>query len=272
MLALINQAQSQTLVFEAAPGFQVFWQAYLTEWEDGHEAPSACRFFSVLSDYVHESIVNHHAIPMPELFQLIERLVCEGDEDVRTAATTCFLENLQNQKTPPAVWVPHLGPASSQFCQAWDDYTGVETAGLWPEGMPARFRQDKRLNLDLNQAMSELFSLSPEFKLFWQQHSKVADQPDEPAKKAAYHLGLLARFVDQRIASDSRYQPHQLLERLEHFNVQGNDDLRLSVATGFTESLFQLKTPTERWLGLLGPSMRAYALAWAEVLNLNQNP
>lgn len=57
-----------------------------------------------------------------------------GDEDVQTAAATCFLENLMN-RTPelidPQRFVPLLGHESKEYCRAWDEFCGVRTEGLW---------------------------------------------------------------------------------------------------------------------------------------------
>ncbi|MEZ0367600.1 MAG: hypothetical protein ACAI44_00790, partial [Candidatus Sericytochromatia bacterium] len=66
---------------------------------------------STFSDYVHLALTSNQKIETSAIFQLIERLMQEGDEEVKTAAATCFLENLQNMETPPQKWVPLLGPA-----------------------------------------------------------------------------------------------------------------------------------------------------------------
>ncbi len=267
---LLTFPQSQALLFEAAPDFQAFWQAYLIEEDFGSESPSACRFFSVLADYIDQKIRDQQCCPLAEIFSLIEQLMLSGDENVKTAAATCFLENLQNQEAPPEVWVPLLGLASSDFCKAWDEFTGVATPGLWPDGMPLSLSKIDRLNLDLNQALNQLFKVEPEYKKYWQQHSKVAEQPTLSTEKATYQLSLVAQYLNQQIVANPSYQPGAVLEQLEMFNLQGDDALRSGVAMGFTNQLFELQTPVERWMPLLGPTMQAYAQAWAEVLGLSK--
>jgi hypothetical protein len=68
------------------------------------------------------------------IFGLVEQLVRNGDDEVGTAATTCFLENLQNYSSAGRInanhFAPFLGPESRAYCKAWDEFTGVSTPGL----------------------------------------------------------------------------------------------------------------------------------------------
>lgn len=64
----------------------------------------------------------------------VEDLLVRGDEALKDAAATSFLENLLNQvsggELDPATFVDLLGPQSRAYCKAWDEFTGVKTPGL----------------------------------------------------------------------------------------------------------------------------------------------
>lgn len=70
------------------------------------------------------------ALNLIEVFKLIEQFMDEGEQNIKNAVATCFLENLQNVGTPPEKWVQYLGEKSRSFCQAWDEFTGVSTPGI----------------------------------------------------------------------------------------------------------------------------------------------
>lgn len=257
-------------MLETAPGFHPFWQAYLEEWENVNEQLSACMDLSTLSDYVHQSILENNPIPLPEIFQLIERLMQEGDEEVKTAAATCFLENLQNMETPSASWVPLLGAASREYCQAWDEFTGVATPGLWPEGTQPRSKREQPI-IPLDEALCQIMALNPGFELFLQQKNPVASHFEDPTERAVAQLGLLAEYIHHHIISDDAYPTGPLLDLLEQFSMLGDAALRMGVATGFIKAMLNLNIPAEHWVPFLGESMKVYAQTWAKIMGVNVN-
>lgn len=265
----LDFSQCQKMLLHTVPEFAGFWQQTLSTWDDKETAVSACSYFSVLAEYLHACLTAQQALPLDEIFSLIEVFILNGDKTVKAAATTCFLENLQNQQTPPEAWVHLLGEASRAYCQSWDRFTAVATPGLWPEGTDFQTDKVERLNIALNQAMAEIFAQEPAFKKFWQQQSKTSEQPSDVTQKAVYHLGLLANYVDQQISAEPGYAPASLFTLLEYFYLQGDQALRSGIATGLIERLFQLKTAPQKWQPFLGLSMKSYAQAWGEVLGLN---
>lgn len=70
----------------------------------------------------------------PVVFDVAERLMVEGDNEVKDAVATCFLENLLNVASAGRIdaskFVDLLGPESRAYCRAWDEFTGVHTEGL----------------------------------------------------------------------------------------------------------------------------------------------
>ncbi|MGV3525079.1 MAG: DUF7674 family protein [Candidatus Sericytochromatia bacterium] len=265
---MLNRLQSQSLMLETAPGFQPFWQAYREEWQDADAQPGACLDLATFAHYVHHSIRENEPIPLPAIFQLIECLLQEGDEEVKTAAATCFLENLQNKETPPALWVPLLGTASRDYCQAWNAFTGVATPGLWPEGTQPRKRREQTA-IPLDEALCQIIALNPGFGLFLQQKNQGSSPLADPAERAVNQLGLLAAYLHHHILSEDAYQAGPTLDLLEQFSLNGDDALRMGVAAGFIENMLNVGLPAERWVPFLGASMKAYAQTWAEMRDIN---
>jgi hypothetical protein len=62
------------------------------------------------------------------LFCLVERLIVEGDDDVKGVILTGFVESLQHQKTvEPALWQPLLGNMARAHCKAMDKFYGIKS-------------------------------------------------------------------------------------------------------------------------------------------------
>jgi hypothetical protein len=96
---------------------------------------------TVLGRYVEEKLNKPLDVTgkkeIKNIFNLIERLIKQGNNIVKDAANTCFLENLINYtsagRLEPEQFIHYLGPESKAYCKAWDEFTGVKTPGLWDE-------------------------------------------------------------------------------------------------------------------------------------------
>lgn len=68
------------------------------------------------------------------IFETIESLMTDGDEEVSTAAATGFLESILHAasagRVDPARFVGLLGERSRAYGREWDRFTGVDTPGL----------------------------------------------------------------------------------------------------------------------------------------------
>jgi hypothetical protein len=120
------------LVLERIPGFQERWEAHLDWW--GGEEAGLCNDIAALSEYVRECITEDRTQELPAIFALIEEFMTRGDEEVRDATATCFLENLLNitsEEVPAESYIGLLGNESKAYGRAWDRFTGVRTEGLW---------------------------------------------------------------------------------------------------------------------------------------------
>jgi len=120
------------VLLERFPGFSERWQAHLEYWA-GEEA-GLCNDVSEFGRYIRDLVACGETQALPAIFNLLEQLLVEGDSDVQDAVATCCLENLLNYFSAgaiPAESLVHLvGPQSRAYCQAWDEFTGVQTPGL----------------------------------------------------------------------------------------------------------------------------------------------
>jgi hypothetical protein len=128
---MITEAESLRLILEVAPGFEPHWRDHRASWAD--ETLPYGLDVAAFARYVIDRIQCGGLGKVAEIFALAERLLLEGEETVRDAIATEFLENLMNRvpdDLSPTSFVPHLGPASRAYCRAWDEFTGHKTEGL----------------------------------------------------------------------------------------------------------------------------------------------
>lgn len=63
-----------------------------------------------------------------QLFELVELLLDQGDDSVKAAISTGFIEGLQHQqRIDPVLWQSLLGCSARAHCRAMDAFYGVET-------------------------------------------------------------------------------------------------------------------------------------------------
>jgi hypothetical protein len=130
---VIGREEMRARLLQSFPDFAPRWNAFLEEW--GGQPPTACSDMREFQDYVLDFIDGKADEQLRRVFELVEQLMVEGDDEVRTATATCFLEDLQNIAAAGRIsadfFVPLLGPESRAYCKAWDEFTGAQTPGLW---------------------------------------------------------------------------------------------------------------------------------------------
>lgn len=124
---MITHEQSIGLILERVPSFRQDWDKHLAYWDD--EKPGACIDMSAFSDYIEKVIISKQIDQLTIIFDLIEYLMRNGDDEVRTAVTTCCIENLINVsdtgKFAMKDFAPFLGPESRAYFDTWNEFTGV---------------------------------------------------------------------------------------------------------------------------------------------------
>lgn len=129
---MIEKHDCMRIVLRSVPEFYPAWKAHLEYWE-GEEA-GLSNDLSEFSHFVIENIKEMKDGRKKEIFSLVERLLEEGDREVKDAVATCFLENLLNasssERLSPEDFVGFLGGGAKSYCKSWDEFTGVKTPGL----------------------------------------------------------------------------------------------------------------------------------------------
>lgn len=99
-----------------------------------HGASSDFMQVVAISRWFSSNIGNISDDSLRRILEVVEDAAANGEEAAKNAATTGFLENLQNRAASGAFpfehIVPMLGKACLDFCLAWDGFTGVRTPGL----------------------------------------------------------------------------------------------------------------------------------------------
>jgi hypothetical protein len=130
--AMISKTQCMDLITSTVPEFSQAWEEHRDYWKS--EEAGLCNDIAAFSRYVKDQIDQGKSDSLKKIFDLIEGLLADGDQEVRNAVATCFLENLLNQvsanKLLSSTFVSFLGPNSKAYCKAWDSFTAVRTEGL----------------------------------------------------------------------------------------------------------------------------------------------
>ena len=121
---MIAASEMMTVILQTVPAFQTNWQAHLDYW-DGDEA-GLCNDMQAFAEYVIKHLQESGLLDLAMVFNLIERLLIEGDTAVKDAAATCFLENLLNSAAArdidAHVFAPYVGRESRKYCEAWESF------------------------------------------------------------------------------------------------------------------------------------------------------
>ncbi|WP_075795141.1 DUF7674 family protein [Massilia putida] len=80
-----------------------------------------------LTELVRERLTNGNYEHTEALFCVVEKLIAEGDDDVRTVVLTGLVEGLQHQHdVEPKLWQPFLGRLAKAHCDAMDEFHGIK--------------------------------------------------------------------------------------------------------------------------------------------------
>ena len=108
------------LILARCPGFQPIWEKHQKLWK-GEEA-GIYNDLAEFATFVVDAYARQDTDPIVIAFGTIEELLSEGDEEVRTAASIGFLEDIQtiasNRPFGATVFVQWLGPRSKE---AWGE-------------------------------------------------------------------------------------------------------------------------------------------------------
>lgn len=88
------------------------------------------------AEYTVDALRKEDDTELKKIFELVEFLLDNGNEAVKDAMATGYLECLMH-KDPDKIkfrgFVKFMGSHSIEYCRAWDEFTGCRTDGLWDE-------------------------------------------------------------------------------------------------------------------------------------------
>jgi hypothetical protein len=107
---MIQMEEMRQLLCRTYSGLRDRVAATAEEWIGDSGDFIAHAWMAQLCDLVEERFRDGDYVQSVALFSLVERLLAEGDDSVKTAISTGFIEGLQHQqKLDPALWQPLLG-------------------------------------------------------------------------------------------------------------------------------------------------------------------
>jgi hypothetical protein len=106
--------------------------ALAAEWRPDHPPPSLV--MAAYAATVCQHISDLSTICRRTIFEAVEDIMTDGEDDAKDAVATSFLEGLQARASCGSFnfrdVADLLDPKSRDYCREWDKFTGVETPGL----------------------------------------------------------------------------------------------------------------------------------------------
>jgi hypothetical protein len=125
---MITKNDVMPALLEACPGFEAMWAEHLKWW--GDEERGIYNDTAELATYLVLSYERGNSSEFKAVFDTVERILRDGDEEARGAASVGVLESVQVQASHytfgPAVFLGWLGPLSRQ---AWSEIEALWEAG-----------------------------------------------------------------------------------------------------------------------------------------------
>lgn len=125
---MITQDQVIPLLLAACPGFEPAWREHLQWW--GGVERGIFNDTSVFAEYIIDCQIAGNTGDFEAAFAALERILNEGDENARAAASIGALESIQVQSTHypfgPSAFLRWLGPKSKE---TWDSIEALWVAG-----------------------------------------------------------------------------------------------------------------------------------------------
>jgi hypothetical protein len=125
---MITQDEVIPLLLAACPGFEPAWREHLEWW--GDQERGIYNDTAAFATYIIDSYGSGHTAEFDLAFAALERILAQGDENARAAASIGALESIQVQSTHypfgPTAFLPWLGPKSRE---AWDSIEALWEAG-----------------------------------------------------------------------------------------------------------------------------------------------
>ena len=123
------------MLLDLFPDFNGSLQNYLQYYEFTEDERTIGQDITAFCDLIADKLENKQEYDYQKVFDFIEDIILKGDQDVKGAAITMFLEDLvnlaENGRFETTSFTKFLGPESIAYCKAWDEFTGCKTDGLY---------------------------------------------------------------------------------------------------------------------------------------------
>ena len=129
----ITEERCIELIKEKFPRFLPYWERYVKE--EGLDNGIIIQMIP-FEEYTIDTFKFGTAQETKKILEMVEFLLDKGNEAVKDAIATEYLEYLMNIDSKEIKFrelVKFLGKHSLEYCKAWDKFTGVRTDGLWDE-------------------------------------------------------------------------------------------------------------------------------------------
>jgi hypothetical protein len=126
---MITNTQCMELILTRFPEFEATWSEHLKFW--GDDKAEIGNDVAAFAGYAESLIARKDPLVRP-IFDYVEECLLHGDESVKIAFKTSFLENLLNaeDRIDLQSFVCFLGEESKRFCKEWNEFTGVDVSGI----------------------------------------------------------------------------------------------------------------------------------------------
>jgi len=128
---MFNSNEAKDMIAEVNATYRHSIQSFLQEWEP--DEPGICLILSQISDVTVQFFQSDKMDIVKNVFEVVEALLVNGDNTVKNAAATCFLENILHrvpQEVSPNALRLVLGPQSLYYCREWNKFTNVSVEGF----------------------------------------------------------------------------------------------------------------------------------------------
>jgi len=124
---MIHFEEMRQLLCRTYPGLRDRVVASSDEWIGEGGEFIAHAWLSQLCKLVRQRFLEGDYEQSVALFNLVERLLQEGDDSVQSAIATGFIEGLQHlQELDSVLWQPLLGSSAKAHCAAMNNFYGID--------------------------------------------------------------------------------------------------------------------------------------------------
>lgn len=122
-------------ILEEVPSFKFYFEQKIKDWSV--EERTIGIDISFFSDFISDKLKNNEDFDFKKTFDVVEKLLIEGDKEVSIAIGLQFLENLINASSSGDFSIDsaikYLGKESKAFCKANEEFWGIKNSKFYED-------------------------------------------------------------------------------------------------------------------------------------------